>query len=242
MLHPTIECAKTAPALLQALVFRVSWLALAMLALAGSPACVAAEEAPSAASRVETLARFADIPQRGIVLGDGGAPVTLTIFVDLQCPFCREFAHRVEPSLVEHYARTGKGRLVLQNLAFLGPESRKAAQMAGAVGLQDHLWQFTDLLFASTHHENSGEMTDDFLRRVAGAIPQVDVDRAAAAIETSAVTDQIEAARLLARRFGIHAAPTFLLGRTGQTPSVLVPDQMTPEAFARAIDALLPPG
>jgi protein-disulfide isomerase len=205
----------------------------------GLTACAGEEEAPGSAARAAILARFSNIPQRGIALGAPDAPVTLTVFVDLQCPFCRDFAQKVEPMLLERYARPGKARLVLRNLAFVGPESRTAAQMAGAVGLQDHLWQFTSLVFAAKKGENSGDLDEPFLRRMAGAIPRVDVDRAAADSGSSAVTAQLDDARREAADFGIHAAPTFLLGKTGETPHVLYVAHLTPEAFEAPIDALL---
>jgi protein-disulfide isomerase len=247
MRHPSIDRATASFSLSHTLslsparLARALCLAGAMFVVPGSAACDGASGAPSALDRTETLARFADIPQQGIFLGDPAAPVTLTVFVDLQCPFCRAFTRQVEPSLVDGYVRTGKLRLVLRNLAFLGSESSAAARMGGAVGLQDHLWEFTTLVFASTHHENAGEITDELLRRIAGAIPHVDVDRAGADSGSTAVTEQIEAARQEARRFGIHAAPTFLLGRRGETPTVFAPNPISPESFARAIDALLPP-
>ena len=107
-----------------------------MVFLLGSTACNGAANTPGVAERLETLARFSNIPQRGIVLGDARAPVTLTIFVDFQCPFCRDFAHQVEPTLIEG----------------------------------------------------------------------------------------------------------FLLGKTGEVPTVFKPERLTPEVFARALDALLPSG
>ena len=239
MFHPKAACARlarTSPPLrrLRALVLAIP------LGFPGLTACAGADEAPTAADRAAIVARFSNIPQEGVVLGAPDAPVTLTVFIDLQCPFCREFAERVEPTLVERYARTGKARLVVRNLAFLGPESRAAARMAGAVGLQDHLWQFSALVFAAAKSENSGALDDAFLRRMAGAIPLVDVDRAAADSDSSAVTAQLDDARKEASHFGIHAAPTFLLGKTGETPRGLEPAHLTPAAFEEAIDALLP--
>jgi protein-disulfide isomerase len=242
MIHPSTASAKAAPDPRRALFPGARLLAVAALSLLGSTACTGEAEAPGALDRAATLARFSNIPQRGVFLGEAAAPVTLTIFVDLQCHFCRIFAERVEPSLVEDYARTGKVRLVFRNLAFLGPESRKAARMAGAVGLQDHLWQFTNLLFAAPTQENSGDLSDTFLRRMAEAIPRVDVDRAVADSGSNAVTAQLVAAQHEAEQFGIHAAPTFLLGKTGSAPEVLHVDRLAPEAFAGPIDALLPPG
>jgi hypothetical protein len=59
---------------------------------------------------------------------------------------------------------------------------------------------------------------------------------------SSAVTAQFVAAQQEAERFGIHAAPTFLLGKTGAEPRVLEVTRLTPEAFAGPIDELLQPG
>jgi protein-disulfide isomerase len=243
MLDPSMECAKAAPDSSRARFPRALALALAFVFLQGSTACSDTGAIPSDLDRAHTMAELANIPQRGVFLGDPGAPVTLTIFVDLQCHFCRVFTEKVEPSLVEKYARTGKVRLVFRNLAFLGPGSQKGARMAGAMGLQDHLWQFTTLLFATRQHAGSGELDAGFLRGVAEAIPSVDVDRVVTDSESSAVTAQLVAAQEEANQFGIHAAPMFLLGKTSSPPRVLEVDSLTPEAFALPIDALVqPPG
>jgi protein-disulfide isomerase len=241
MLQPSTECANAAPDLPRARFARALLLALVGVVLAGSTACAAAENPPSDLDRAKTLAELSNIPQRGVYLGEPGAPVTLTIFVDLQCHFCRLFAEKVEPSLIEKYARTGKARLVFRNLAFLGPGSQKAARMAGAMGLQDHLWQFTTLLFATPPRDRSAELSAEYLRLVAEAIPRVDVEKVVADSESSAVTEMLTAAQEEANQFGIHAAPTFLLGKTGSVPTVLTVDRLAPDAFALPIDALLPP-
>lgn len=85
-------------------------------------------------------------------------------------------------------------------------------------------------------------MTADFLRRVAEEVPRVDIGRVVADSESNAVTAQLVAAQEEANQFGIHAAPKFLLGKTGSAPEVLDVEALTPEAFARPIDALVPPG
>lgn len=243
MVHPSPECAKAAPDPSGARLPRALALALVGVFLQGTTACSGATEVPSDLDRAANVAELANVPQRGVVLGDPAAPITLTIFVDLQCHFCRLFAEKVEPSLVEKYARTGKARLVFRTLAFLGPGSKRAARMAGAVALQDHLWDFTTLLFATRQHGSAGELSEGFLRGVAEAIPGVDVDRAVDDSQSAAVTTQLDAAQEEANQFGLHAAPTFLLGKTGAAPLVLEVEGYTPEAFARPIDALaLPPG
>jgi protein-disulfide isomerase len=41
------------------------------------------------------------IPQDGLTLGSPKAPVTLTEYVDLQCPICREFETTVMPDVID---------------------------------------------------------------------------------------------------------------------------------------------
>jgi protein-disulfide isomerase len=237
MLHPKAACAQTARKL--STTRRALLLAIPGIVLLGLAGCGGDAETPAAVENAETFAQFASIPQRGISLGRMDAPLTLTVFVDLRCHYCRDFALTVEPALIERYARSGKARLVLRTLAFLGPASERAARMAGAMALQDHLWQFTSLLFASSKDPESRDMTDSFLRRLASEIPLVDVERAMAERASPAVTAQLEAAQQEADRFGIRAVPSFLVGKTGETPRVLQVAGLTPEAFTGPIDALL---
>src|ERR1700730_10245852 len=118
----------------------------------------------------KTLALFAGIPQRGIALGDPHAPVTLVEFGDLQCPSCAIFANDALPKIVSRYVRPGRVQLVFRALDFIGRDSQRAANMAEALGAQNHLWQFVDLAYRNQGLENSSYVTDTYLRALAGAI------------------------------------------------------------------------
>ena len=106
----------------------------------------------------QTLALFAGIPQHGISLGNPGAPVTLVEFGDLQCPACAAYAHDALPSIVNRYVRDGRVQLVFRNLDSLGLDSARAARMAGAVGEQNHLWEFIDLMYKNQGARNASHM------------------------------------------------------------------------------------
>ena len=79
------------------------------------------------------------IPQSGIALGSPDAPVTMVEFADLQCPFCREYHENVFPELLKRYVRTGKLRLELRLLRFLGPDSDRLARVAAAAAAQNRM-------------------------------------------------------------------------------------------------------
>jgi protein-disulfide isomerase len=233
------ECARPRPARRA----HRAWMRAGVAALVlGVTACRDAASRPEEASVTavsEAIGLYAGIPQDGIVLGDPSAPVTLTEFADLKCHHCRNFALRVLPALIERHVRTKQARIVFRNLAFLSPESMKAARAAAALGLQDHLWEFIDLFFRSQREPGSAEVTDDFLRRIAAMLPGVDAERALSERDSAAALRQLAEAEQEAKSFHIPGTPAFLLGRTGEAPSVLRISSMTPEAFSRAIDDLL---
>ena len=64
------------------------------------------------------------------MLGDPDAPLTVTEYVDLQCPACAAAARETLPALVRDHVRTGKVKLEARTLHFLGPDSERAARFA----------------------------------------------------------------------------------------------------------------
>ncbi len=164
-----------------------------------------------AAPAAPAVDRFAGIPQDGTALGDPDAPVTVVEFVDMQCPFCGEFDRTVLPAVVEDYVRSGRVRIELRTMAFLGPDSVRAAQAVSGAAAQDRMWQFVDRFFAAQGAENSGYVTEDFLRDVGSGVPGLDVERALAADSR----DAIALAEREARAAGIDSTPSFLVGPTG---------------------------
>ena len=110
---------------------------------------------------------FAGIPEHDGVLGDPKAPVTVTEFLDLQCPICAEASKTTLPTLVNDYVRTGKVKLQARTLHFIGADSSRAAQAAAGAQAQGKLWPFVEAFYAAQGQENSGYVTDSLpaLRR-----------------------------------------------------------------------------
>jgi protein-disulfide isomerase len=162
----------------------------------------------------ETKSLFAGIPQKGITLGNANAPVTIVEFADPQCPFCKDYTLNDMPALVEKYVRTGKAKMELRLLTFIGPDSVTAASVLTAAGQQNKLWNATDLFYRYQGEENSGYVTDDFLTEVltgAGA----DAKKAIADAGDPAVSQEIAAAKTLTSRYDVTGTPTVLVGPTG---------------------------
>jgi protein-disulfide isomerase len=190
---------------------------------------------PSASRGAQAAALFDGIPERNGVLGDPDAPVTVTEYVDLQCPVCAAASSRTLPTLVNDYVRTGKVKLAVRTLSFLGPDSDRAARVAAAAERQGRLWPFLEVFYANQGPENSGYATDEFLRQVA-TMAGVDADKALAEADSGFAQRRLDRADRDAQRLGIDATPTFTVARDGGAPSVLDVNALDPGSMAAALD------
>jgi protein-disulfide isomerase len=192
--------------------------------------------------RAQTLSLLAGIPQDGISLGSPAAAVTVIEFGDLQCPTCAQFATGTLPSVIARYVRSGKVRLQFRALGVIGADSRRAAAMAVALSMQDRLWQFVELAFHNQELENSGYVTDTYLRALATAIPGADVARAVAAQSSAAAQAQLAQSSALAHAAHIQSTPSFELSRAGSPPAAFKPGGLDSASFDAALDRALAGG
>ena len=197
------------------------------------------ERAPASDLRGEIAALYQGIPQNGAVLGDPKAPVTLVEFADLQCPFCADFDRNVLPSLIDRYVRTGKVRLEIRPMRFLGPDSERAAAVLAATADQDRAWQFLDAFYRRQGPENTGYVTDEFLRETLAAVPGVDVEKALQGSLAPEAEDLPLQAEAEASAADISSTPSFLIGPTGGALANLEFSALETGAFTGPIDAAL---
>jgi protein-disulfide isomerase len=189
------------------------------------------------AANVESMLQ--GIPQDSTVLGRSDAPVTLVEYADLQCPFCAEWARATLPQLVSDYVKDGRLKIEFRGLTFIGPDSETALRSALAAGDQQKLWNVVDLLYVNQGEENSGWVSDDFLRSVGEAVPGLDVDRMLNDAGSNAVTEEIARAANSATAAGVTSTPWFEIGKTGGELSPLEFSSLGPPDFKAAIDQLL---
>jgi protein-disulfide isomerase len=190
----------------------------------------------------EVTARFAGIPQNGLVLGNPNAPVTLVEFADLKCPVCRQYTLSAFPTLVDRYVRTGKVKMQLELQHFVGNQnndSEHAARMALAAAQQNKLWQFADLFYLNQRDETQTYVNDVFLRRIASAVPGLDVNKAFAARNGPAITQELQQASSEFTTAGFNGTPSFAVGKTGGTLSAVNYNSFDVSQFSGPIDKLL---
>ena len=188
----------------------------------------------------EALSLYRGIPQHANVLGSRTAPVTLVEYVDLQCPYCREFETQAMPALVERYVRTGRVRVEIRPLAFIGPDSVRGRNAIIAAGEQNRLFDLAQLLYENQQTENTGWLDDRLVTKAAGSIPGLDVAKLLAARNSSAVARAASAFDAEATAAGVRSTPTVQVGKTGAALQTVALSSPTDEqAVAAAIDAAL---
>jgi protein-disulfide isomerase len=163
----------------------------------------------------QTTQLLGGIPQAGPTLGKPDAPVTVTEFADLQCPFCRDYTLKQFPGLVVKYVKSGKVKMVFKNYAFIGPDSLTAARAAEAAGKQNKLWNFIDVFYNNQQTENTDYVTDAFLKKIA-ASAGVDSTKMLADRQDPTVDTSIAKAQQDAKQAGVNSTPTFLVQKAGQ--------------------------
>jgi protein-disulfide isomerase len=189
---------------------------------------------PSAGEAQQLLA---GIPQHGTVLGKPSAPVTMTEWIDLQCPYCQQFETQALPVLIRKYVRTGKLKVDARLIGFLGPDSQRGRLAALAAGKQNKLFNLSELLYYNQGPENTGWLNDDLLASAAASIPGLDAERVLNERNSSQISNEANALDTQAQEQGVNSTPTILVGKTGEQPKLVTPSDSA--TVARAIDDAL---
>ena len=112
--------------------------------------------------------------------------------------------------LEETYADTGAVRFEYKHLAFLGPESVRAAEASECASEQGQFWAYHDTLFLNQSGENMGAFEDEALRAFAFGIG-LDEAQFDSCLDSGRYRDAIEASRLEAESLGIRSTPTTIV-------------------------------
>jgi protein-disulfide isomerase len=183
-------------------------------------------------------ALFRGIPQSGQDLGAAKGAPTLIEFADLQCPYCMQYSNGVLPTVVKRYVRTGKVRYQLHIRSFLGRDSVRAAGAAAVATQENRLYQFADLFYRRQQEENTGYVTDSFIKSVSSAVG-VNAVKAAAAADNPNGQPLVKQAEQQASSLGSSGTPDFFLRLKSGRLVHVTPQALTPQAFEQALDQAL---
>ena len=152
-------------------------------------------------------------------IGDANAPVTMAIWFDYQCPFCKQLELNVTSQIVEQYVKTGKVKIVFKDFQFLGQDSQTAAEFARAMweAYPNQYYDWYKAMFVAQDEEgDKGFGNLDSIKTLTAKIPGVDVAKV-----TKLMTDNkakydaaITADRTEGQAMGINGTPAIIIGTT----------------------------
>lgn len=174
------------------------------------------------------------IHQLGERLGDDDAPVTLTLFTDVQCPRCADYQAEVVDPLIEDFVRTGEAKIIFKNFPLgLKPVTLGAVAVAAAEE-QDRGWQYAELFMRNLDAVPERGVTQEFLDEVAAVTPKMDTALWEEDVVGDAATAKAEADVELATELRLSADPAIALD--GANGSETLEDAPSLEAVLAAID------
>ncbi|MBX3248889.1 MAG: thioredoxin domain-containing protein [Myxococcales bacterium] len=147
-------------------------------------------------------------PVRGTPMG---ASVTLVVFSDFECPYCR-LAHPLLMQLLREHE--GRARLAFKHFPLSMHERAVPAALAAAAAQnQGKFWEMHDILF-----EHQDALTDADLERYAREIG-LDLARFRADVTAEAARERVERDRAEGRELGVQGTPSiFINGRRFEEP------------------------
>ena len=190
----------------------------------------------------EVASLLGGIPQSANVLGAPAAPVTLEYFGDLECSICQKFTLETLPSIIRKWVRTGDLRIEYHSLetATREPETFKKQQVAAyAAGAQDKAWYFIETFYHEQGEEGSGYVTESYLDGIAKQVPGLNLTQWQEARNDKKYASEVEEDAQSANNQGFTGTPSFLIGRSGGSPSKLGTGNMPESTFNEAIEKLL---
>ena len=169
----------------------------------------------------------------GPVVGNPNAPVTMAVWVDFQCRFCKMFETTALAEVHRTYVANGQVRILYKDFQFLGPASVEAAVYSRAVweAYPDrwHEW-FAQMFEGAEESAPSTASMDRIASSLGLDVARITELRASKEGEYLAA---IEADMVEGQSFGVAGAPGTIIGKQ------LIPGALPFADIKAAIDAEL---
>ena len=178
------------------------------------------------------------IPQRGTVIGQKTANVTLIQFEDLACTHCNDYMKLAFPTIVNDYVRPGFVKVDFRGLGVVSRASAPALRYVLAAGRQQKLWQMTEVLYENQAKLNE-VATDKGARRLVRGIPGLNANQLILDAKSLSVRKQAAAHAVEADRRKVPGTPWFFIKVGTDAPKLVRPTAYSGEAFATLLDEAL---
>lgn len=184
--------------------------ALVLVSRAGASGGPAQSSPPVGSSQAPASDESRRKPGDPYAKGRVDAPVVMVMWSEFQCPFCGRFARETEPTLVKQFVDAGVLRIEWRDFPYLGADSQTAALAGRAAAAQGKFWAFHDVLYATEHRVNKGDLDAAHLRDLA-VKAKLDMTRYDADMKAENGAAEIQTDQSQAEALGVTGTPAFLI-------------------------------
>ncbi len=166
------------------------------------------------------------------MLGNPNAPITMVVFKDFECHFCKKLHMEIQPKIVEKYVKTGKVKIIDRDFPFLGPASVLAAEAANCAFEQNKYWDYVDILHSVQSGHDSKPFEEDRLKEYATNI-KLNTDKFNKCLDSEKYFEEVSKDFEEGKALGVKGTPTTYVNNevlNGALPF---------EEFEKVIDGLL---
>lgn len=146
-------------------------------------------------------------------IGALDAPVVISEFADMECPFCATFHNETRNKIVQNYVDKGLVRLEWNDLPINGKNAVEGAKAGRAAAKQGKFQEFMDQLYTASKDKQGhpGYKIEDFVKFAeAAGVPDIEKFRKDA---TSKEFDKpVNEARQYGTSIGVSGTPAFVVG------------------------------
>ena len=210
------------------------------LALMFNHGAQAVQKAATAGNPATPAVNIANVKTAGEpFIGSANAPVTMALFYDYQCPYCKQFDANVTPQLYTNYVQTGKLKIIFKDFDFLGPNSIQASEFERAVWAlyPDQFYAWFNAVFAGQLAESRTADASylPHLQQITSTIPGIDVTKVLALMNQNKAQYDADITNSFTegQADGITGTPSVIIGTT------LLQGGQSYAAVAAVVDAQL---
>ena len=176
---------------------------------AAAPPAAPADGEAGGSGEYEFVRREPDDP---MAIGDVDAPVVMTEWVDLRCPFCAVVSRETLPTLIEDYVETGQLRIEFYDASFFGEQSEDAAVAARAAGEQDMFIEYLTTVFDAAPEGGHPDMPRETLIDFAEQAGVPDMDQFTEDLDNPDLRRNVQESTQYSQQLGVTAVPFFVAG------------------------------
>lgn len=151
------------------------------------------------------------------ILGSDNAKVTIVVFSDFQCPFCKQFVDNSYTQILDTYVKSNKIKFAFRHypLTSIHANAQKASEAGECANEQNKFWNYHDLLFKK-QTEWSPQSTDEAVISFTNYASELglNINQFQSCLNNDKYKDKVEKDIEDGNKAGVDGTPTLFINGT----------------------------